>query len=565
MPDETESSPTRKRRVIHWNPDAGKEQQRSRWTAKRFAAWLIGGPIVLLLVAAVVIRGTKLVLGPQVFGGAPAVAATPPESAAVAFANETNAQFAYDNAKKGLAQAAKLPNNHPSQLAQRVVLEKGMLDGENLLDRRDFAGALAKFEILNRQIDEYIQSISAKQVAQDGFNEIMSRIKSLEGSRSLMPEALEAATNAAAESSRYLKDGSFLAAKRALEAGFTELDKLVQARTELIGTNLLRGQQALSQGSKDAAITAFTAVLQITSNNEDAATGLKRAETIDRVHALLLQADGQEKQAQFKAAADSYRKAFELDPLSARAQEGQSRNTRLEKDARYDTAVAAARAAFNRSDWQLAIEEAQNALQVYPDKTEVQNLITTAKRNDHVDTLKRAIQKGFAAEKAYEWNPAIAAYNEVLALEPKQKEATEGIVRSGTMLRALAEYDAFIGEAEKLEQQAEFRRAIDSYNKAISKKPVYLTASDRVIQLNQRLQLQNTLVPVSFTSDNATMVSISGIFEPQKVSSKTVQVPPGDYNVVGRRKGYQDVIMRLIVRAGSTPPVFRVICSVRAG
>lgn len=568
MPEETESSPTRKRRVIHWNPDAGKELQRSRWTVKRIAAWIVLGPIALLLVAAVVIRGTKLVFGPQVFGGASAAAvvAAPPESAAVTFDNENKAQFAHDKAKAGLAQVAKLPQNHPSQLAQRVVLEKGMIDGEALLERRDHAGAIAKYDTLNRQIDEYIASISAKQIAQDGFNEIMRRLKELEISRSLMPEALEAANTAAAESSRYFKEGSFLAAKRALESGFAELDKLVQARTDLIGSNLLRGQQALAQGNKEAALSAFTAVLQLTPGNEDAATGLKRAETVDRVHALLLQADGLEKQGQFKTAADSYRKAFELDALSARAQEGQSRATRLEKDSRYDTAVAAARAAFARSDWQTAIEQAQSALQVYPDKTEIRTLITTAQRNDHVDTVKRALQKGFTAEKAYEWSPAIAAYRELLALEPNQKEATDGIVRSGTMLRALADYAALIDQSEKLEQQAEFRRAIDSYNAALGKKPAYLPLEDRVVQLNKRLQFQNTHVPVTFTSDNATMVSISGILEPQKVSgSRTVQIPPGDYNVVGRRKGYQDVVLKLQVRAGTKPPVFQVVCSVRAG
>lgn len=566
MSEETESTPTRKRRVIHWNPDAGKEQQRSRWTFKRIAAWVIGGPVALLLVAAVVVRGTKLVLGPQTFGGAPASAvAAQPESAAVTFANETKSQFAHETAVKGLAQVAKLPQNHPSQLAQRVVLERGMIEGEALLERHDYANALARFDTLNRQIEEYIQSVAAKQVAQDGFNEIMSRIKELEPSRNLMPEALDAANTAAAESSRYFKEGSFLAAKRALEAGFDELAKLVQARTDLIGSNLLRGQQALSQGSKDAAVSAFTTVLQIAPGNEDASTGLKRAETVDRVHALLLQADTQEKQGQFKAAADSFRKAFELDALSARAQEGQSRNTRLEKEARYSTAVAAAQAAFARSDWQVAIEQAQAALQVYPDKAEIKTLITTAQRNDHVDTVKRALQKGFAAEKAYEWSSAIDAYNEVLALEPKQKEATDGIVRSGTMRRALADYEALIEQSEKLEQQAEFQRAIQSYNNALSKKPAYLAATDRVIQLNKRLQFQNTLVPVSFSSDNSTMVSISGVLEPQKVGTRVLQVPPGDYSVVGRRKGYQDVIMKLIVRAGTIPPPFRVVCSVKSG
>jgi hypothetical protein len=566
MPEETESSPTRKRRVIHWNPDAGKAQQRSRWTLQRIAAWVVVGPVALLLVAAVVIRGAKLVFGPQVFGGAPAAAApVQPENASAVFATETKAQFAHDTATKGLAQVAKLPQNHPSQLSQLVLLQKGMIDGEALLERRDFTNALARFELLNRQIEEYTQSIAAKQVAQDGFNEIIQRIRELEGSRNLLPEALEAANTAAAESSRYFKEGSFLAAKRALEAGFAELDKLVQARTDLIGTNLLRGQQALNQGGKEAATAAFTAVLQLFPGNEDAALGLKRAETIDRVHALLLQADTQEKQAQFKAAAESYRKAFELDPLSARAQEGQSRAARLDKDARYNNAAAAAPAAFARSDWAGAIAEAQNALQVYPDKAEIQALITTAKRNDHVDSVNRALQKGFAAEKAYEWTSAQAAYSEVLALEPSQKEAKEGIVRAGNMLRALAEYETFIGQAEKLEQQAEFQRAIQSYNNAISKKPAYLVATDRVIELNKRLQFQNTLVPVTFSSDNNTMVSITGILEPQKVTNKTLQVPPGDYSVVGRRKGYQDVVMKLIVRAGSTPPAFRVVCSVRSG
>jgi len=48
------------------------------------------------LIAAVVIRGTKLVLGPQVFGGAAASAvAAQPENAAVTFANETKSQFAH--------------------------------------------------------------------------------------------------------------------------------------------------------------------------------------------------------------------------------------------------------------------------------------------------------------------------------------------------------------------------------------------------------------------------------------------------------------------------------------
>ena len=37
---------------------------------------------------------------------------------------------------------------------------------------------------------------------------------------------------------------------------------------------------------------------------------------------------------------------------------------------------------------------------------------------------------------------------------------------------------------------------------------------------------------------------------------------PGDYQVVGRRKGYRDIEMLLQVRNGTTPPTVTVACNV---
>ena len=51
MADETDSSAGKKRRVIHWNPDAGREAQKSRWTWPRIALYTFGGVLGLLIVA----------------------------------------------------------------------------------------------------------------------------------------------------------------------------------------------------------------------------------------------------------------------------------------------------------------------------------------------------------------------------------------------------------------------------------------------------------------------------------------------------------------------------------
>src|SRR5215207_11333422 len=67
MPEELELNSGKKRRIIHWNPDAGREQVRSKWTWKRILAWSVGGFFGLLLAAGIVIRAAKLVLGPDIF------------------------------------------------------------------------------------------------------------------------------------------------------------------------------------------------------------------------------------------------------------------------------------------------------------------------------------------------------------------------------------------------------------------------------------------------------------------------------------------------------------------
>ena len=59
MAEDIDSNSAKKRRIIHWNPDAGREQVSRRWTWKRILAWSVGGFFGLLFTAGIVIRGVK--------------------------------------------------------------------------------------------------------------------------------------------------------------------------------------------------------------------------------------------------------------------------------------------------------------------------------------------------------------------------------------------------------------------------------------------------------------------------------------------------------------------------
>jgi hypothetical protein len=84
-----------------------------------------------------------------------------------------------------------------------------------------------------------------------------------------------------------------------------------------------------------------------------------------------------------------------------------------------------------------------------------------------------------------------------------------------------------------------------------------------VVQLRDLLEQQNTPVDVTFKGDGKTWISITNFRLLGQAESSTVKILPGDYEVIGRRKGYQDVLLLLQVRNGMPPPVVSVICSLR--
>jgi tetratricopeptide (TPR) repeat protein len=466
---------------------------------------------------------------------------------------------------KQFAEIQRLPTDHPVQMQQLILLETKLREGQTLVRSHEFGQAYQVLDAVNKDIKAFSENVKIKGEARQAYDKILLRVKDLEPARQLAPGTLEAAFEAAGAGRQLLNDGNFTGAKNVFDRGFAELNKAQQAISDFVRDNIVTGKKALAKGEKEEAKKAFTAALEKAPGNEEAVQGLKRSENIDRVYALLQQGEKLEKQAQYAEAAESYKKAFALDGFSAAAQEGQARAARLEKETKFAAAKTAAEQAFKSKDWSKAITEYQNALKVYPQKADVMAQLKLAKENAHKDAVQKALAKGFGYEKVYQWREARDAYKETLDLEPDQADAKEGYTRAGTMLRALLTYEKKIEMAEQLANKAEFQAALKQFNEAANAKPAYLEMSERVLQLRNLLQQQSKPVYVTFKSDGNTWVSITNFKQPQKIETTlTLPILPGDYEVIGRRKGYRDVLLQLQVRNGTPPPVVTVACNISA-
>ena len=201
------------------------------------------------------------------------------------------------------------------------------------------------------------------------------------------------------------------------------------------------------------------------------------------------------------------------------------------------------------------------------------------KDNGELLRAVEALQAQQAAQAARDARTAVAA---VQASEEEQRLAQERIYQQELAKRrveeararakiesevadekdAAARYDKLIEAAEHYAANAEFQAAMRLYNQAIQTKPTDLALSDRVKQLRATLVAQNTPMEVALASDGLTWVSIVNFRSPQQFSTVLVKILPGNYAVVGRRTGYQDVVTPMQVRNGGPAPMISVACTV---
>jgi hypothetical protein len=113
-------------------------------------------------------------------------------------------------------------------------------------------------------------------------------------------------------------------------------------------------------------------------------------------------------------------------------------------------------------------------------------------------------------------------------------------------------------DARELARQASFQPAIATFNDAMASKPAYVELTPDQQQLKEFLIMQNRPVEITFVSDKRTYVTIPGITNGYlgKFDKVSVPVLPGDYLIIGRRRGYEEVREILRVRAESEiPPI----------
>ena len=566
MVDKREGTGSGKRRIIHWRPDGEtsrrfeKEATPRRWASVAFP---VAGVFVVAVLA---VLGTRHYLGPgsTIDPDSGRLRGSSEDSEEPIFVSRERVERVRATVRSDISDIRKVTDDHPILIQSLVQIETVFDEGNRLLAAVSYPQSLSKFEEVLGMVEEMKNLISEKEIATDVYERFLALIEQFEGFRIHAPYEYEKAIAFGTDGAIRLEAGEFTSAtsefNRAVDA-LAEFEKRVHL---YLAERELSGKIALSAGRKEEAETIFNEILVAQPDNELAKRNLERAKNIDIFVPLFQKAKDLEKDGELEEALEAYTKAFELDAHSARAQQGKARVARRIERERFETFVSTGKEAEGAGDWDLAIENYEEAVKAFPDEEDFQEALKRAQEEGLLAKVNTGLDLAFNFEEEYEWSKARDQFNEVLNLDRDNEEALDGLLRTGNMIRVLIRYDNLLEDSRELAQRGEFQKAIADFNQAMAMKPSYLPLDGSAQQLQKMLREQTSPVIVEFISDGKTFVSVSGYEIIGQFEAHRRKFLPGNYRILGRRKGYRNVVLEVRVRSGKQLQPIKVICYQRS-
>jgi hypothetical protein len=168
--------------------------------------------------------------------------------------------------------------------------------------------------------------------------------------------------------------------------------------------------------------------------------------------------------------------------------------------------------------------------------------------------------RALRAEAAEDWSAARNEYEAAQKLDPAVAFAVEGRPRA-TERRALDErLEGYLKRPDRLATEAVAREAEAVLGRAAEVEQPGPRLTRQVAALRAALAAAQTVVAVRLVSDGLTDVSVLRVARLGVFKEKALQLRPGNYVVVGTRKGYRDTRVVFEVAAGRTAAPVRVRC-----
>ena len=326
------------------------------------------------------------------------------------------------------------------------------------------------------------------------------------------------------------------------------LEPLLDEVDRVFRNTLEAAEAALASADAALALEKFDLAVAISPGSARAQDGYERAQNLDEVLALVEAGLTYEDNLELDAAAESFRRAMELDDQWQPARDGfeRVRGTRLQMD--FDSRMSEGLAALSAGDYESARAAFRMAQRLRPGSTEPADGLLQVDQGIRLQRINTLENRVASLEQSERWEDAVTAYEEILELDANLAFAQDGLVNARNRVGLHEQLDEYIASPDALSTPATMQRATTLVVSITRMGDIGPRLAGQRDELSRLLKRAATPLVVELQSDNATDVSIYKVGRLGSFETRTIELRPGTYVAVGSRPGYRDV--RLEFRVG---------------
>jgi tetratricopeptide (TPR) repeat protein len=440
----------------------------------------------------------------------------------------------------------------PPETAARIVVAESSAQG------RAPVTSLSPFEEAQR--------LRQREAAQNTLAELLKLQEVLEklSVEQWGAEEFAAAIEFARQGDSAYREQRFTDANDMYQRGVGILQSLDGSQTQRYQDYVATGNRELERGAAAAADEAFDMALLLQPGGTEAVRGKQRAAVLNDVLAFLEEGKTLHQGGDFDTAKNKYQQALALDSAHPEATAALQQVNRDIEQRAYSQAMSRGYAALQANDAAGAEISFLEAQRMRPTAEEVKVALQQAKDQASTQVINRHMEAARSFEAGEQWSAAVEQWEAAVAVDPNLVVADRGLRRTRTRL----ELDVFFSRvledplslvAEDIHAQTQ-QLLIDIQQ--ISNPGPRLR--EQIASVSAMMDKARVPVPVTLQSDGLTAVNVYRVGEQGVLTSRTLDLLPGNYVVVGSRSGYRDVRVEFTVNIGvdAVGPI-SVICNER--
>ena len=326
---------------------------------------------------------------------------------------------------------------------------------------------------------------------------------------------------------------------------------------------LAAGQAALVANQPAVARAAFERALLREPGNAAARAGLAATEKLSRLLDAYTAGMRAEIAGDISAAKTHYAAALALDRGFAPAQAGMARVQDASRAQAFEAALAQAAGALAAGRVDAAEAQYARAATLGGEVARVKEGRERIAEIRRSDRNARDLARGVQFENQEQWKEALDHYRAVLARDDSLRFAIDGLARSTRRAELDRELQDYLDRPDRLIAPAVRAAANRALARGESTSAPKARLGLQLRQIKARLDALEVKVRVEISSDDTTLVSVATVGELGAFAHRELDLPPGQYTLIGRREGYRDVRRELNITPGQQPAAVSIQCTER--